>query len=120
MLRSTAHWHPLINVYSDFLPAGFLDEARTIAEFPRAEAVHLLQARGVRYAVIHFAEFEDGGRDMRARLSEVIPSLRLLVHLGTDNLYELARDVEPADIKFGARGWSANDLGRIEKPVPKN
>src|SRR5262249_26201380 len=51
MLRSTAHWHRLINGYSDFLPAGFLDEARTIAEFPRAEAIHLLQARGARYVV---------------------------------------------------------------------
>src|SRR5262249_19707788 len=119
MLRSTAHWHRLINGYSDFLPAGFLDEARTIAEFPRAEAIHLLQARGARYVVIHFAEFGDGGGDMRARLSAIIPSLRLLAHLGTDYLYELVQDVESADVTFGPRGWSANDLRRTEKTVPK-
>jgi hypothetical protein len=103
MLGSTAHWHPLINGYSDFLPPGFLEEARTIAEFPGAEAVHLLQARGARYVVIHFAEFGDGGCDMRARLSAMIPSVRPLAHLGTDYVYELARDVESADNKFGAR-----------------
>jgi hypothetical protein len=98
MLRSTAHWKPLINGYSDFLPAGFLDEARTIVEFPRAEAVHVLQARGARYAVIHLAEFADGGSDMRARLSTIGPPLRPLVHIGTDYLYELAPRAEsPGD-----------------------
>jgi hypothetical protein len=89
MLRSTAHWKPLINGYSDFLPAGFLDEARTIAEFPGAEAVQLLQTRGARYVVIHFAEFGDGGRDMRASLSAILPCVHPLAHLGTDSLYEL-------------------------------
>ncbi|HJZ74940.1 MAG TPA: hypothetical protein VKE51_24565 [Vicinamibacterales bacterium] len=104
MLRSTAHWHPLINGYSDVLPAGFLDEARTIAGFPGADAVRLLQARGARYVVIHFSEFADGGCNMRARLLAIVPPVRPLAHAGADYLYELTRDVHSADNKFGARG----------------
>lgn len=89
MLRSTAHWKPLINGFSDFLPAGFLDEARTIADFPGTAAVRLLQVRGARYVVIHFAEFADDGADMHARLASGIACLRPLAHLSTDYLYEL-------------------------------
>ncbi len=59
----------------------------------------MLQAHGARYVVIHFAEFGDGGRDMGARLSAIIPPVRPLAHLEADYLYELAPDVESADVK---------------------
>jgi hypothetical protein len=94
MLRSTAHWKPLINGYSDFLPPGFLDEARTIADFPGTAAVRLLQARGARYVVIHFAEFDDHGADMHARLSPRVACLRPLSHFRTDYLYELVPEAK--------------------------
>ncbi len=53
MLWSTYHWQPLINGYSDYIPAEFWRTALPISRFPTDEAFELLKARGARYVVVH-------------------------------------------------------------------
>jgi hypothetical protein len=53
MLNSTAHWQPLINGYSDFLPSAFRENVLPISTFPSREAFAVLQRHGARYVVFH-------------------------------------------------------------------
>ncbi len=51
MLRSTAHWQPLINGYSDHIPQDFRDSVLPLSSFPSRESFALLEKVGARYAV---------------------------------------------------------------------
>ncbi len=53
VLASTEHWRPLVNGYSGFRPPSYLKIVQAMAEFPSASAVGALQARNVRYVVLH-------------------------------------------------------------------
>ena len=53
MLTSTAHWMPLVNGYSDSVPADFRANGRILAGFPSVEAFRILHDIGVRYVVVH-------------------------------------------------------------------
>lgn len=53
MLGSTAHWRPLINGYSDFIPPEFREMVTAVAPFPNAESFAILKRLGVRYVVFH-------------------------------------------------------------------
>ena len=49
MLNSTAHWQPLVNGYSDHIPADFRALATMLATFPSRESFDALRDRHVRY-----------------------------------------------------------------------
>ena len=53
MLNSTAHWQPLVNGYSDHIPADFRESAPVLGTFPSDHAFDDLRARRVRYIAIH-------------------------------------------------------------------
>lgn len=53
MVMSTFHWHPLLNGYSDYIPADFRKIAGPVSRFPTQEAFRILQERQVRYLVFH-------------------------------------------------------------------
>jgi hypothetical protein len=53
MLGSTAHWRPLVNGYSDFIPPEFRNMANPVAPFPNPESFAILKPLGVRYVVFH-------------------------------------------------------------------
>jgi hypothetical protein len=79
MLTSTAHWMPLVNGYSDSVPADFRSNARALAGFPSAGAFHVLQSIGVRYVVVHLYGYKHERRDsVRKRLREFDGFLRPL------------------------------------------
>ena len=84
MLHSTAHWHPLVNGYSDFIPPGYRETVVAISTFPSREAFRLLRERGARYAVFHPNLFDHRSRE------------KLVERLGRykDYVRELARDDE--------------------------
>jgi hypothetical protein len=88
MYYSTFHWQPLVNGYSGYYPPSFVRLAETVPDFPAPEVVRYLQARGVRYVILH-SEFTPeayiGVRKQLARISD----FRLLVE-ERDNLGELA------------------------------
>ena len=53
VLNSTAHWRPLMNGYSGYIPSTYLDVAGQIQYFPDARAFPPLNANGVTHIMIH-------------------------------------------------------------------
>jgi hypothetical protein len=90
MLNSTAHWMPLINGYSDYIPPDFLEAAPTLKLFPSREAFRLLADKRPRYAVFHMALYGDEDRLAAAgRIAEFAAYLRLLHTDDDTQLYEI-------------------------------
>lgn len=90
MLGSTAHWQPLINGYSDFIPANFVEGAPLLQEFPNPEGFAWLRERGARYAVFHLGLY-DGPSEaaLLERIAKYSDHLRPRYVLGTVLLYEI-------------------------------
>jgi hypothetical protein len=90
MLGSTAHWMPLVDAYSDYIPQDFSDNLETLGGFPSPEALAILRRDGVRYAVVHLDLFDPAARsDVAARLERFD---RDLVRMNSDDrvrLYEI-------------------------------
>jgi hypothetical protein len=90
MLKSTAHWMPMVNGYSDYMPADFLANVRTLAPFPSRDAFKILEPRRVRYAVFHMYGYNTENRnDVMTRLKEFERYLRPLYVDETLRLYEI-------------------------------
>jgi hypothetical protein len=71
MLNSTAHWMPLVDAYSDYIPQDFLDHAEALGGFPSREAFAILERDHVRYAIFHLNLYaDDARRDVLLRLRE--------------------------------------------------
>ena len=51
--NSTFHWRPLLNGYSGFWPASYIETVRAVGGFPDEASVAALRARGVAYAMVH-------------------------------------------------------------------
>jgi hypothetical protein len=67
MLASTAHWMPLVNGYSDYIPPDFRKDAKVLATLPSREGLKILERLGVRYAVFHVNDYS---REQRHKLKE--------------------------------------------------
>ena len=90
MLASTAHWMPLVNGYSDYIPDDFVRHAITLAPFPFPGAFKLLQQGGVRYALFHLDVYDAPTRaEVEARLREFAGYLRELYIGADERLYEI-------------------------------
>ena len=90
MLNSTAHWMPLINGYSDYIPPDFIGAAPTLKFFPSREAFTVLAEKRPRYAVFHMGLY--GDEDRAAALARITEFAQYLRPLYTDNdtrLYEI-------------------------------
>jgi hypothetical protein len=90
MLFSTAHWQPLLNGYSDYIPGDFRKNAAVLNVFPSAESFALLKQYRVRYIGIHWDMFGAGEHDIRERLQPFTPYLRELASDRRMTLYEIA------------------------------
>lgn len=88
MLQSTFHWMPLINGYSDYIPAGFVERARILRGFPSREAFRLLADDPPRYAVFHPRMYRDPAL-LKQRLREFSSCLKPLHTAGEAHLYEV-------------------------------
>jgi hypothetical protein len=90
MVASTAHWMPLVNGYSDYIPPDFYDHVMTLAPFPSRDAFKVLEPGRVRYAVFHLYGYNDENRrEVIARLEQFAPYLRPLYHDEATRLYEI-------------------------------
>lgn len=90
MRYSTAHWMPLINGYSDFIPPDFSESAEAVRGFPSRDAFAALAARNPRYAVFHMLVYDDEERAaVDARLREFGPYFRPLYVDAETRLYEI-------------------------------
>lgn len=88
MLQSTVHWMPLINGYSDHIPAGFIERAQVLRGFPSREAFGLLAGDAPRYAVFHPGLYRDPAL-LAQRLREFSRCLKPLHTTGEAHLYEV-------------------------------
>jgi hypothetical protein len=55
---SISHWHPLVNGYSGYHPADYLNTLMAMRTFPDNASIARLQAHDVRYVVLHRAYYE--------------------------------------------------------------
>jgi hypothetical protein len=77
MLGSTAHWMPLVDAYSDYIPQDFVEKTDTLGGFPTRESFKLLEKDRVRYAVFHVDLYGESLREpLVARLREFAPYLK--------------------------------------------
>jgi hypothetical protein len=90
MLNSTAHWKPLVNGYSDHIPADFRQTVLPLASFPTRESFGILGKIGARYVVFHLDMYNTRMREhLFDRLKIYSPYLRPLAQEGHVWLYEI-------------------------------
>jgi len=90
MFWSTYHWQPLINGYSDYIPADFREIVVPINGFPDRASFAILRKRGARYVVVHWETYnEDAQATLRARFPPYREHLRPLLQTPDASLYEI-------------------------------
>jgi hypothetical protein len=92
MLNSTAHWQPLVNGYSDHIPADFRELAPILATFPSPASFEALKDRRVRYVTLTRGRQGYGGGtwpEIERRLRPFLPHLRVVADDGDVVIYEV-------------------------------
>jgi hypothetical protein len=77
VLNSTAHWQPLMNGYSGYIPLSYREAADTLWLFPAPFAMATIQHAGATHVMVHLAEFGQDARDV-ARALDGRPDLKLI------------------------------------------
>jgi hypothetical protein len=68
VLNSTAHWRPLMNGYSGYTPASYIEHADLFWYFPRDHAIEAMRRAGVTHVMVHPARFGRDGNDVISQL----------------------------------------------------
>jgi len=90
MLGSTVHFQPLINGYSDHIPADWRANVVPLSSFPTRESFGILGKIGARYVVFHLRGYDRRSRDrVLERLRTYGRFLRPLVQQDDVWLYEI-------------------------------
>jgi hypothetical protein len=92
MLNSTAHWQPLLNGYSDHIPADFRALAPILGTFPSRESFDALKDRRVRYITLNRGRQGYGGGawpDIERRMQPYLPHLQVVADDGALVIYEV-------------------------------
>ncbi len=97
VLNSTAHWRPLANGYSGFLPASYRRRAAAFWFFPRDWAIDAIEREGATHIMVHLerftpAEVADIQTALRSRHDLQLIASDTLGH----RLYRVIRPVPPA------------------------
>jgi hypothetical protein len=95
MLYSTAHWHPLVNGYSDYIPDDFTEAVIPVSSFPAWEALKILRARGTRYAIFHLDLYDSRSREkLLERIERYRDYIRPLAREHDTWLFEIVKGPE--------------------------
>jgi hypothetical protein len=90
MLNSTRHWQPLVNGYSDHIPADFRRTVVPLSSFPSRESFGILARADARYVVFHLNMYNGRLRErLLDRLKTYAPYLRPIVQEGEVWLFEI-------------------------------
>ncbi len=89
MVLSTTHWMPLVNGYSDYIPADFRDAAFVLDSFPSNDTFVVLQKHRVRYIGVHWDMYGPRAEGIREKLKDFARYLRPLGSDQTMTLYEI-------------------------------
>jgi len=77
MLASTAHWRPLINGYSDYIPPEFRAMVIPLSSFPNPESFAILKQLRAQYVVFHLNLYDRRAvADLKARIEQYREYLR--------------------------------------------
>jgi hypothetical protein len=68
VLNSTAHWRPLMNGYSGYTPASYVDYANVFWYFPRDYAIDAMKRAGVTHVMVHPERFGHEAADVIRQL----------------------------------------------------
>jgi hypothetical protein len=89
VLNSTAHWRPLMNGYSGFIPQSYRTFAETFWFFPREHAIHAMRRAGVTHVMVHPLRFRGDAPEVK-QMIEASPFLeRLAIGRHEITLYRL-------------------------------
>jgi hypothetical protein len=69
VLNSTAHWKPLVNGYSGFVPASYPPIAEALRDFPGDRSRAELRRLGVSHVVVHFGAYGSRAGEVAAALN---------------------------------------------------
>jgi hypothetical protein len=89
MLFSTSHWFPLVNGYSDYIPADFREAAFVLDSFPSNDSFNVMRKHRVRYITIHWDMFGPRRAEIEERLRPFAQNLRPLATEPAMTLYEV-------------------------------
>jgi hypothetical protein len=80
MYRATEHWRPLLNGYSSYWPAGYLERTLLTTRLPGPDALHRLVCEtGVRSILVNLLPLPPDRRWMWQRLRDIpVPGLTLV------------------------------------------
>jgi len=94
---SIYHWHRSIMGYSGFYPPLFWESIDRILNFPSTESISYLRGMGIRYLILHRAEFgREAWEAMERRLALFKDQLSLVETIGDDYIYALSGQTEGA------------------------
>jgi hypothetical protein len=89
LVESTAHWRPILNGYSGFIPPTYGEHARALAGFPDADAIAALRQAGVTHVFVHDQSLRDWTDNGTADAVRHSAALRLVATDGDLSLYTL-------------------------------
>jgi len=95
MYLSTLHWRPLLNGYSSYWPAGFVERMMLAEQLPAPEAIRrLVETTGVRTVWVNMSQYgpRDQNRWRAARLGQV-PGLVLRARENRQLLFDIDPEV---------------------------
>jgi hypothetical protein len=92
MFWSTFHWQPLVNGYSDIIPADFAPIVRPINAFPDPVSFRIMQDRQVKYVLWHLDTYSPASRAvLDERMRQYREYFRPLVETFDEWLVEILR-----------------------------
>jgi hypothetical protein len=94
LLHSMQHWRPMVNGYSGFVPASYVEHSRELSGFPDDVSLALLRRLGVTHVFVHGDALRAWAGNVTADRVRHTPALRLLARDDDVALYELRRSGE--------------------------
>jgi hypothetical protein len=92
LLRSTAHWKPLVNGYAGTEPQAYGRVREAMKDFPSEGSIALLKSMGVRHVLVHLRGFGPNRRPaIEDRLGSFTADLRPAARFDDDLALEVVR-----------------------------
>jgi hypothetical protein len=89
LVNATAHWRPLMNGYSGYVPESYRERARTFWFFPREHAIEAMRQAGVTHVMIHPEHFAPEIEEMWKAVAASPHLERIAMTPGGPALYRL-------------------------------
>ncbi len=89
MLNSTAHWRPLMNGYSGYLPESYRQISARFWRFPEADAIQAMREAGATHVMVHPDRFGADAADVLQKVAASPYLQRVAIGSGGLSLYKL-------------------------------